>query len=238
MNVYALVLAAGSGRRIKSSSIPKQYIKIKEKPLFIYCLEKFLDINEIDKIFLVINQEYEPITIKYINDWLKEQAHKIEIVYGGNSRNGSIARALKYLNHIYHFNSNDIFVTHDAARIFVDQKIILDSIYKSFEQPNILIDTCIKSNDSIAYSPNYIIKSVPRRDEFLIIQTPQTLNWDNIKNIYSKKYEEEYFENTDISSLAYINKIPIDYVYGSVKNFKITNDLDLEFADFLIRNHY
>ena len=52
MNI-AIILSAGIGSRMKND-LPKQFIEIDNKPIFIYTLEKF--INQVDKIILVITK--------------------------------------------------------------------------------------------------------------------------------------------------------------------------------------
>ena len=45
--IYGAMLAVGSGTRVKSSKIPKQFIEIGGKPIIIYTLEKYAQGKEI-----------------------------------------------------------------------------------------------------------------------------------------------------------------------------------------------
>ena len=42
--IYGAMLAGGSGTRVKSSKIPKQFIEIGGKPIIIYTLENMLKV--------------------------------------------------------------------------------------------------------------------------------------------------------------------------------------------------
>ena len=52
----AIVLAAGKGSRMKSD-IPKQYLKINEKPILYYSLKAFQKNPQISEIILVTRKE-------------------------------------------------------------------------------------------------------------------------------------------------------------------------------------
>ena len=49
---YAIVVAAGKGKRMKAN-INKQFLKIKDKPLLYYSLNTFSNSNLIDGIIIV-----------------------------------------------------------------------------------------------------------------------------------------------------------------------------------------
>ncbi|MFH1645777.1 MAG: sugar phosphate nucleotidyltransferase [Candidatus Omnitrophota bacterium] len=62
--IVAVILTGGSGERFKNSSslkIPKQFLKIAQKPVFIHCIEAYRRIERLDEILLVINMNYEKV---------------------------------------------------------------------------------------------------------------------------------------------------------------------------------
>ena len=91
MNI-AIILSAGIGSRMKND-LPKQFIEVDNKPIFIYTLENF--INQVDKIVLVINKEFKDLYDFYIN---KFSIKNITIVNGGLTRQMSVYNALSSLN--------------------------------------------------------------------------------------------------------------------------------------------
>ena len=72
MNI-AILLAAGDGKRL-NGEIPKQFIKIKDKPLFVYPLLKLLSSNLIDRIIIVTKAEYR-------NDVIRKKALNLIQIY-------------------------------------------------------------------------------------------------------------------------------------------------------------
>ena len=70
MNV-AMILAGGVGKRL-GAAVPKQFIKILDKPILIYTLETFQNDNQIDTIQVVCIPEYQ----KQLWDWVEEYARR------------------------------------------------------------------------------------------------------------------------------------------------------------------
>ena len=52
---YGIILASGTGTRVKKINIPKQYYEILDKPIFIYTLERMINSNLFDFIYIAIN---------------------------------------------------------------------------------------------------------------------------------------------------------------------------------------
>ena len=52
--IYGAMLAGGSGTRVKSSKIPKQFIEIGGKPIIIYTLENMLKVKRFDYIYIAV----------------------------------------------------------------------------------------------------------------------------------------------------------------------------------------
>ena len=92
MKTTAIVLAAGSGSRMKSS-VRKQYMEIMGKPLLVYALEAF-ERSFIDEIVLVLPAE----DIDHIKKNIVEPAgfSKIKaLVSGGSTRYHSVRLGLE-----------------------------------------------------------------------------------------------------------------------------------------------
>ena len=57
MQKYAIIVAGGSGTRM-GSSLPKQFILLKDKPVLYYTLKAFLEAYDDLQIILVLPVEY------------------------------------------------------------------------------------------------------------------------------------------------------------------------------------
>lgn len=157
----AIILAAGNSIRFQSKK-NKNLTTINDIPIYKLTLQKFINTGLFTKILLVINPK-DKLLFKNIN-------HKcVQIIIGdANNRNLSLQKAMAALSSI---NANDIIVTHDCARCFVDESIISDSVnackrsgYSSVVIP--LSDSiCLLKNNKFEHKD---------RDSLFIIQTPQS----------------------------------------------------------------
>lgn len=230
----AIILAGGSGLRLLSSKIPKQFIEIEKKPIIVHTIEKFLINKNIDKIVIPCNLEWKQFlldSIKNIN------THKnIYICDGGNSRNDSIKQAVSYIKKSFAIKPNDIILTHDAVRVFIASKLINENIKKitSFD----CVDTIINSTDTIVVSQNKnTISEIPDRDMMFLGQTPQTFKYYVLEDIYlNSTFDETIFNKSDACKLAFIKNYKIGCVLGEPLNFKLTNDFDLEMVKLILNN--
>ena len=53
--IYGIILAAGSGSRMKTKD-KKQFIKINNKPILLYSIDKFLKVKKINRLIILINK--------------------------------------------------------------------------------------------------------------------------------------------------------------------------------------
>lgn len=232
----AVILAGGTGSRVESSSIPKQFIEINGAPIFWHTSEKFLINPRIDYVVISCHDEW----ISYAQNIIKNSNFqgKIFICSGGECRNKSILHALNFIesNWKNQLDKNSVIVTHDAVRMFIDSKIIDENINlcKKFN----VVNTVIPSTDTIAISKDKkTIFDIPERSQYYQGQTPQSANWEKIKNIYKNQKNNEFFNRCDLCKLAVLNKDDVGLVLGSYSNFKITTDFDLKIAKILVEKN-
>ena len=60
MNI-AVIFAGGTGQRMNSNSLPKQFLMIHGKPILVHTIEKFQSTPGIDKIIVVSLADYIPM---------------------------------------------------------------------------------------------------------------------------------------------------------------------------------
>ena len=60
----ALILSGGVGSRMRSE-MPKQYIKVSDKPIICYCLDIFDSMDLIDKIIIVCDEKWHSFLDNY-----------------------------------------------------------------------------------------------------------------------------------------------------------------------------
>lgn len=230
---YAVLLAGGTGSRMKSLDIPKQYYEINEIPIIIYTLKTFIEVNCFDYIYIAINNTYKEYVDSILEKFIDEKdIRKITIVNGGSERIDSIHNVIKAIE-IEEVNDDDIIVIHDAVRPFVTEKIILDNIEGAKEYGATV--TSVPVNDTILLSTdgNYVDR-IPIRKTLFNGQSPDSFNLKTFIELENNLTPEQREIITGTSQVCTLNDFPIKMIEGDTINFKITTDADLELAEHII----
>ena len=248
---YGIILAAGSGKRMKTKQ-KKQFISINNKPILYYSLEKFLKIKDIDVLILVINNDDKNnLVIKnIINKYNKIiNKNKLYIITGGKERYDSVYNAISFIDQVYGINKLDNVLIHDSARPNVeinDIKNLLNSLnkYKAITLGYKLSDSIKQIKSSIGSPVKEVIKSV-NRDEYYLISTPQGFNLDLLYNCYKKYYIDKIKKSNvkskiprkitdDLQMIEYYSKYKTYILDSSRLNLKITVQDDLNMIKYIL----
>ena len=229
--IFAGIVAGGSGTRLKSSAIPKQFVEINGIPIIIRTINAFLNCKRIDSIYIGIKPDWHEYTEKLIEKYeLPEK--KIRVIDGGATRHDTVIAITDNIIGEYGCNNGDIILTHDAVRPFVSDRIISDNIetalkYKACGTYIPAVDTVIRSSDGITADETL------KRDELFQAQTPQTFDI-GVLNFCRQKFKPDKLNSlTDTCGLFTACGIGIKMVKGSPENFKITTDYDLKIAEMI-----
>ncbi len=219
MKNYALIVAGGSGQRMRNS-VPKQFLLIHNKPILLHTVEKFSKTNLFDKIILVLSSNHREQWNQIVKDY-SFNSH-ITVVDGGNSRYESVKNGLKEVD-------NDGYIAiHDGVRPLVSELLIKKCMNELLV--NMSAVPSIPLVDSIRQVSN-ASNEIAERNNFRIIQTPQCFHSDLLK----KAYEEiEDFELTDDASVFEKFGQKIHLIEGDPMNIKITVASDLLIAEAFI----
>lgn len=223
--ISAIILAGGKGKRM-NSSISKQFIEIKGKPIIYYTIKKFNDNKKIDNIVVVLSQE----EIEYFKEnILKKYDLKVDkIVIGGAERQDSVYNGLKSLEN----TETDIVLIHDGARPFISDRIIEDGIkYASIYgacAPGVMPKDTIKIKEKNNFSID-----TPNRETLVAIQTPQVFKFREILECHEKVKMDKVVVTDDTMVVErYGTKV---YLYdGEYTNIKVTTPEDLILGEKLI----
>jgi 2-C-methyl-D-erythritol 4-phosphate cytidylyltransferase/2-C-methyl-D-erythritol 2,4-cyclodiphosphate synthase len=214
MGFCLIILAGGNSHRFRSN-IGKPYQKIAGKSLIELSVIKALKFKQIKKTIVVYNKK-ETKQIKSL------KLKNIILVAGGNNRQQSAYKALKYLKKQKIISK---VLIHDAARPNFSSKL-LGSIIKNMKNaravvPKIKIQDAIKQ--IIDSSKNeYILGK--KRDNLFLTQTPQAFKLNEIFELHKSNYSK--YKDDDISLYMDLNKVK--FIDGEKNNFKITDQSDLE----------
>lgn len=216
---YAIIVAGGSGKRMKSE-VPKQFLELCGKPVLYHTIQRFLDFSNELQIILVLPAN-EPYNHEFMQRYFPDQQN-IRVVEGGDTRFHSVQNGLQSIE------GNGIVFIHDGVRPLVSQEV-MQQCYKTASQQGNAIP-CIELKDSLRNIHTHGNQAVSR-SEFRSIQTPQTFSLQAIKAAYKQDYTEHF---TDEASVFEAAGHEIHLVPGNEENIKITTPLDLELASLLI----
>ncbi len=236
MKNVAIVLAAGSGKRM-NSDVKKQYMELDGEPLIVHCLRTFEESEVISDIILVSaaeDIEYCENDIVSAFGFSKVRA----VVEGGKERYHSVMAGL---DRIGAEGGADYVFIHDGARPFVTEDMI-ERLYEDVMVSEASV-AAVKSKDTvkIANTADYVV-STPNRELTWIIQTPQVFRYTLAKEAYDKLREEEcglpcqgIVVTDDAMVVETWTEHKVKLVEGSYENIKVTTPEDMDIAETIIK---
>ena len=232
--IFAAILAGGVGSRMGGTDTPKQFLMLKNKPVIIHTIEKFIINDEIDKTIVLTPANYINHTNHLIQEYIGSR-DDIVVIEGGKTRNDTLLNSIKYIDENFGIDDESIILTHDSVRPFVTHRIIKDNIdaAKRFGA----CDTVIPATDTIVESINArTIESIPVRDYYYQGQTPQSFNIKKLFNLINSLSEAETNILTDACKIFTIKDEDVYLVNGEVTNIKITYPYDLKLANTILED--
>lgn len=233
----AMIIAGGVGARV-GAAVPKQYIKVKGKPILAYTLEAFQNFAPIDAITVVCQKEWE--------DDIREMAKTYQIdklthiFYSGELGQDSIRNGVFGLEQYY--DKDDLILIHDAIRPLVDSEVLGDCIRVARENGNAIV--CIpcvttmleKERDALGEKGKGLESSlgVYPRDLIMETQTPQAFTLGLLGACHREALEKGIRNET--ASCALMTRLGhrVYFSKGSEKNIKITVPEDIDLMEALI----
>lgn len=230
--IYAEILAGGKGTRMGNTEMPKQFLMLGNKPIFVHTVEQFILNKRIDKVLICCPEKWMAYTKDLIKKYIKD-ASKIVVVKGGATRNETIMNGCHYIEENFGINDDDIILTHDAVRPFLSQRIIDDNIDGAIKYG--AVDTVVEAFDTIVHSKDgKIITDIPVRSEMYQGQTPQSFHIKLLMSFFASLTEAEKDILTDACKALVMKGNDVYLVQGDVSNIKITTQHDLKVANGLL----
>lgn len=123
MNI-AVIFAGGAGRRMNTTSLPKQFLELHGKPILVYTVEQFQRHEMIDGIIIVMLKEWIEYCQKLVERYRLDKV--AAVVQGGETGQESIFHGLDKAHELY--SPDDIVLIHDGVRPLVDHDTITRNI--------------------------------------------------------------------------------------------------------------
>jgi len=218
-DIYAVIVAAGRGSRMKSD-VPKQFLSLLGKPVLFYTINAFLKSHHKVNIIIVFPIDFMEEGIDMMATLFPD--NNFLFVAGGEARFHSVQNGLKLIQ------SKSIVLVHDAARCLVTpdliDRCILDVVKSGAVIPVI---PCADSVRMIEHGGSNIID----RNKIRLVQTPQAFLSEIILPAFNTPFVETF---TDEASVVEFAGNLVSLIEGEEANFKITNPGDIARAEIII----
>lgn len=228
MKNYVILLAGGIGKRMQSE-IPKQFIKVKDKPIVVYTIEKFQKNDQVEGIVVVCIREW----IEQLWELLDEyKLTKVRwVIDGGDTGHDSIRNGIFFLRD--KIKPEDFVIIHDAVRPVLPQKAIDAVIQVAQENGN--ASSSIACHPPIVYTDDFKsgIKDVDR-EHVMLTASPQAYRYSLALECYEKAEKENKHQFTFTSSLLIHYGHRVYFAEGTTGNIKITKQEDLALFEALL----
>lgn len=212
MKKFAIIVAGGVGARMKSAT-PKQFLLLHGEPVIVKTIRQFLDFDPLIEIVVVLPESHLQ-ALTELEEFYPFISTATSVI-GGTTRSHSVSNGLRMIP------SEGLVAIHDAVRPFVQ----VETIRKSFE-------SAVKHGSGIAVVPlkdsirelNSNNSRARNRDNYVLVQTPQTFRVEEIK----KAYDLAGATSASDDATVYENAgFEVRLVEGDYGNIKITTPEDL-----------
>lgn len=222
MKVCAIVLAAGSGSRMRSKT-KKQFMEIKGRPVIWFALNAFQESN-VDEIILVTSGDDIQFCKHIIEKYGITKVSKI--VEGGKERYNSVYNGLCQTKCEY-------VLIHDGARPLIDQETIEACIKGAIEYNACVAGVPVKDTIKMA-DENGVVISTPPRDRMWITQTPQAFEYNLLKKAYDNIEENGNNITDDAMVVEEYGDTKVRFIESSYENIKITTPEDIGICEMFL----
>lgn len=213
-----IITAGGIGKRMESE-LPKQFLRLGNKPVLLHTLERFFAFDPTAQLLLTLPKDWVSYWQTILDEYNIHIPH--ELVDGGLERFHSIQNALDKC-------TGDQIAIHDGVRPLVS----LATIERCFTGLNnaTAVVPVMGLKDSLRTGVFEKSESVDRAQYFLV-HTPQCFDARTIKKAYLQGYNPRFTD--DASVVEAIGICPL-LVLSNEENIKITSPIDLKILSAIL----
>ena len=231
-----VLVAGGSGSRFNSKTAAsakakqrKQYVNLDGVPIYIHTLSKFININEIAEIAVVLPKDDIEFVKNSVCKHFSEHK-KLKFVIGGSERVYSVINGFKSIT-----KDVDIVLIHDAVRPFIEEKTILQTMWEAQKTGAAIVAVPVKDTLKKVSQDSAIEKTL-NRQQLYSAQTPQVFK----RNVFEKAIENWQKLGkpavTDDAMLVELMNEQVKIVEGNYTNIKITTPEDMILARAILNS--
>lgn len=220
-DVAVLLVAAGRGERA-GGGLPKQFRPIDGVPMLLRAFRPFASHPDIGEIVVALPHD----VLGALPEWLAAlRGDRVSMVSGGDSRRGSVARALSALR-----REASVVLVHDAARPFVSRDTI-DAVIAAARGGDAAVAAVPVSDTLKRANAARVVTGTEQRTGLWRAQTPQGFPRAVLEAAHA--HEASSSDATDDAMLVEALGHRVVLVPDSRLNFKVTTADDFVLAEAL-----
>ncbi|MDR0531347.1 MAG: 2-C-methyl-D-erythritol 4-phosphate cytidylyltransferase [Oscillospiraceae bacterium] len=229
-NVYAVILAGGSGRRMNTPT-PKQFMMLGGAPVWIHSARKLLGNARVSQLWIGANGDWFDLARQQAEEYMG--SGRVMLCEGGADREETLLNTLNAICGHNNVGPDDIVLIHDSVRPFLTGRIIDDVIREMA-----FCDACntvVPVNDTVVQSADgKTICGMPVRSELFAGQSPQGFRLQTLLEAFRGLSPAERKQLTETTKVCFMKEISIHIVRGEFFNFKITTPYDWRVAETML----
>ncbi|GAA0538582.1 2-C-methyl-D-erythritol 4-phosphate cytidylyltransferase [Chitinophaga japonensis] len=215
----AVIVAGGAGTRMGSAT-PKQFLELAGRPVLYHTIAAFVNAYADMQVVLVVPEAHFGPARQVLEGFAAPPP--VTLVKGGETRFHSVKNGLQTVQ------EKAVVFVHDGVRPLLSAALIHSCYEQALLHGNAIPVTDVK--DSLREVNGTGNKAV-NREQFRIIQTPQTFLSEQLLPAFELPYDPLFTdEATVVERLGH----RIHLVAGEESNIKITRPLDLVIAQALL----
>ncbi|WP_139556838.1 2-C-methyl-D-erythritol 4-phosphate cytidylyltransferase [Methylotetracoccus oryzae] len=221
---WGIVPAAGVGRRMGADT-PKQYLKVRGKPVLQHTVERLLAVPRLQGLVVALGSE-DPFWAEL--DCASDP--RVRTCDGGRERADSVLAALTFLSR--EAAPDDWVLVHDAARLCItvsDVDRLIDAV-RHHPTGGIL---ALPSSDTLKSVQDRTITETLDRNRVWRALTPQMFRLGALREALDAAARQGLTVTDEASALELQGSFPL-VVEGRPDNIKITRPEDLPLAAFYL----
>ncbi len=220
MRNAAILLAAGSGRRMQGIVTDKVLAPLAGKPVFAHTVAAFLESGVAD-FYAVVYRDQRQMT-----ELSAYAPTPTVFVKGGRERQHSVANALEALP----TDIGHVFI-HDCARPLVKAEQLV-ALLKIVQIENAAVLAHRVTDTIKQHSGSGHLKTIDR-EHLWAMETPQVFTRELITRAYARVVEKQLSITDDAAAVELLHH-PVALLENTGPNPKLTTPADLAYLEFLI----
>jgi 2-C-methyl-D-erythritol 4-phosphate cytidylyltransferase len=228
--IAAILPAAGLGTRMGAET-PKQFLELDGTPIVIHSVRRIASCPLVTDIIVATRGD----VVESLEQRLRGESfmQSVRVVRGGDSRQDSVALALKEIP-----NDTEIVLVHDAVRPFVTREQISRVIEEARRCHAAILgipamDTVKEVKRASLPEDVALITATIPRERVVLAQTPQAFSTKLIKEAFDRA-QSDGVNASDEAGLVERLGHDVHVVLGSERNIKITKPTDMNLARFYL----